>query len=171
MFKRFLLYLNGKTRSAEILRFLIVGGLATVVDFFMMGITLYLFDRSLYPHFYNIFYGGGEPTTTAKLVGTGVGFIFGLIANYVLSIVFVFNEKGKSKTVKGFIVFTVFSAIGLLIHELGMYLLSAKLGMNEWIAKIILTIVVLVYNYISRKLLIFKKEKDENEVERDSSVL
>ena len=86
-------------------------------------------------------------------------------------IFFVFNEKGKSKTVKGFIVFTVFSAIGLLIHELGMYLLSAKLGMNEWIAKIILTIVVLVYNYISRKLLIFKKEKDENEVERDSSVL
>ena len=171
MFKKLLAYLNGSSRSAEILRFLIVGGLATVVDFFMMGITLYVFDSSLYPHFYNIFFGGGEPTLTAKLVGTGVGFLFGLLANYLLSIFFVFNEKGRSKTVKGFIVFTILSAIGLIIHEVGMYLLSDRLSMNEWIAKIVLTIVVLVYNYVTRKIFIFKKEKPENEVERDSSVL
>ena len=162
MFKKLIEFINRPTRLSEILRFLIVGGLATVVDFFMMGVTLYLFDSSIYPHFYNIFFGAtGEPTLTAKLVGTGVGFIFGLIANYLLSIFFVFNEKGKSKTVKGFVIFAVFSAIGLTLHEVGMYLFSDVWGMNEWVAKIILTIVVLVYNYVSRKLLIFKKVKEK----------
>ena len=82
-------------------------------------------------------------------------------------IFFVFNEKGKSKTVKGFVIFAVFSAIGLLIHEVGMYLFSDVWGMNEWVAKIILTIVVLVYNYVSRKLLIFKKDKAERGGEID----
>ena len=42
-----------------------------------------------------------------------------------------------------------------------MYLFSDVWGMNEWVAKIILTIVVLVYNYVSRKLLIFKKVKEK----------
>ena len=161
MFKKLIEFINRPTLFCEILRFVIVGGIATVVDFFVMGVVLYIFDPSLYPHFYNVFIGGEEPALVAKLVGTGVGFIFGLIANYVLSVIFVFNEKGKSKTVGGFILFAVFSAIGLLIHEFGMYLISDLLSVNEWITKIILTFVVLVYNYISRKIFIFKKEKTD----------
>ena len=161
MFKKLIEFINRPTLFCEILRFVIVGGIATAVDFFVMGVVLYIFDPSLYPHFYNVFIGGEEPSLIAKLVGTGVGFIFGLIANYVLSVIFVFNEKGKSKTVGGFILFTVFSAIGLLIHEFGMYLISDLLSVNEWITKIILTFVVLVYNYISRKIFIFKKEKTD----------
>ena len=163
MFRKLIEFINRPTLVSEIFRFILVGGLATVIDFFVMGIVLYIFDPSLYPHFYNVFFGGGEPSLVAKLVGTGVGFVFGLIANYILSVIFVFNEKGNSKSAKGFIVFAVFSAIGLLIHEFGMYLLSDLLSVNEWICKIVLTLVVLIYNYLSRKIFIFKKEKsDEN---------
>ena len=162
MLKRFIAFINKPTRTSEVLRFLIVGGLATVADFFVMGSVLYVFDPAIYPHFYNAFFGGtAEPSIVAKLMGTGVGFTVGLIANYVLSILFVFNEKGRSKTPSGFIKFAVFSVIGLLIHLLGMYLLSDRLSVNEWISKIILTIIVLVYNYVSRKLFIFRKEKDQ----------
>ena len=143
----------------EIVRFCIVGGLATVVDMAVMGVVLYLFEPELYPHFYNVWIGGGEPSTLATVVGTGAGFILGLFVNYFLSVLFVFEEKGKSKSVFGFTVFAVLSAIGLGIHLLGMYIGYDLLHINEWIVKIILTAVVMVYNYVSKKLLLFKRQK------------
>ena len=98
-------------KLCEILRFIIVGGIATVIDYIFMGITLYFFDPSLDPKFYNIWIGGGEPSTIATVVGTGVGFCVSLIANYFLSILFVYEEKGSSKTVKGAILFAFLSII------------------------------------------------------------
>ena len=75
-----------------------------------------------------------------------------------------FEHKGNSKTVKGFAVFAGLSAIGLGIHILGMYLGYTVLGINEWIVKIFLTVVVLVYNYASKRLLLFvRKDKPEEE--------
>lgn len=172
MIKKLLKFINQPTLFGEIMRFVLVGGLATVIDFLAMGITLYAFDSSLYPHFYNVFFGGGKPSALAANVGTGIGFLVGLLANYLLSIIFVFNEKGKSKTASGFIKFSVFSAIGLGIHEVGMFFMYNKLyldwgiisniseGAWVWLIKIILTAVVLVYNYVTRRLFIFKKEND-----------
>ena len=151
------------TTFAEIIRFLIVGGFATIIDFVVMGVVLYIFDPSLYPSFWNVFVGGAEPAVIATVVGTGAGFVAGLIFNYFLSIIFVYNEKGNSKSVKGFLMFFVLSFVGLLIHLGGMWLGFDILGINEWIVKICLTIIVLVYNYISKKLVIFKKNKTEEQ--------
>lgn len=150
----------GNKRLAEIVRFAIVGGAATIVDFFVMGVVLYAFDPSLYPSFLNVFYGGGTPSVVASCVGTGVGFIFGLIVNYILSVLFVFDEKGSSKTFHGFVVFAALSAGGFVINVLGMYLCVDIAGWNEWIIKIAMTVIVLVYNYLTRKLIIFRKNKN-----------
>jgi len=144
---------------AEIIRFLIVGGLATIIDFLAMGITLYAFNPNLYPHFYNVWIGGGNPTTLATIIGTAIGFIAGLLFNYIFSIIFVFQEKGNSRSAKGFVLFTLLSLGGLLIHIIGMYIGYNLLGINEWILKILFTLVVLAYNYITRKLIIFTTAK------------
>ena len=154
-------FVRKHARLCEIIRFLIVGGLATLVDMFVMGLIVYAFDPSLYPKFYNIWYGGGEPSTVATVVGTGAGFIAGLIVNYVLSIIFVFEHKGNSKSVGGFLAFTLLSAVGLGIHLLGMYLGNGVWGLNEWIVKIVLTIIVLIYNYVSKRLLLFREKKTD----------
>ncbi|MBQ5927196.1 MAG: GtrA family protein [Clostridia bacterium] len=151
---------------AEIFRFCIVGGIATVVDFFVMGIVLYCFDPDLYPHFFNVFIGGkGNPSLTANMFGTGAGFVVGLFVNYLLSICFVFQEKGNSQTALGFIEFALLSAVGLALHEIGMYVLNDVFAVNEWVVKIIMTFIVLIYNYISRKTLIFKKKAEKTETE------
>lgn len=150
-------YLRTHKTQAEILRFVIVGGIATLIDFFVTGVILYAFDPSLYPHFYNVFFGGGKPKTIATVISTGAGFTVSLIANYILSIVFVFSDKGNSKTKTGFLLFVVLSAIGLGINMLGMYVGYRLCHINEWIVKILMTIIVLVYNYVTRKLFIFKK--------------
>ncbi len=148
-------------RLAEIIRFLIVGGLATVIDYLVMGIVLYCFEPSLYPHFYNVWIGGGEPSTAATITGTGFGFTAGLIFNYIFSIIFVFQEKGDARTAKGFILFTLLSIGGLLINLGGMYLGYNILKINEWLVKTFFTLVVLVYNYITRKIFLFKGKTNQ----------
>lgn len=147
---------------AEIIRFVIVGGIATVIDFLITGIALYLFEPSLYPKFYQVFFGGGSPKAYATVIATGIGFCTSLIVNYILSVVFVFSDKGNSKSKTGFLLFVVLSVIGLGINMLGMYIGYDLLGINEWITKIIMTLIVLVYNYVTRKIFIFKKESQEN---------
>lgn len=147
----------------EIVRFCLIGGFATILDMLAMGIVLYLFAPSQYPHFYNVWYGGGSPSTLATIIGTATGFIAGLIFNYIFSVIFVFSEKGKSRSIGGFTIFALLSAFGLLLHIVGMYIGYDLLGINEWIVKIILTIIVMIYNYLSKKILLFKKRKPKKQ--------
>lgn len=151
-------------KLCEIARFVIVGGLATLIDMFVMGVVLYLFEPGLYPKFYNVWIGGGDPKTIATVFGTGIGFVVSLVFNYLLSVLFVYEDKGNSKSVKGATLFVILSVIGMLINMGGMWLGYDICGINEWITKIIMTFVVLVYNYVTRKIFIFKKDtvKDED---------
>lgn len=162
-------FFNTHKNAGEILRFIIVGGIATLVDMFTMGVVMYLMQKSIYTGFLNVFIGAPTPSTLATIVGTSVGFLVGLVVNYILSIAFVFNEKGNSKSAKGFVVFTALSVVGLGINILGTYIGFDLLKLNQWLVKIIMILVVLVYNYISKKLVLFKnkKPKDENIKPRD----
>ena len=127
-----------------------------------MGVVLYIFQPQNYPSFFNVFYGATQsPSTISTVLGTGIGFLVGLLFNYIFSIIFVFQTKGNSKTAKGFLLFSFLSAIGLGIHLLGMFLGYNLLGINEWLVKIFLTIVVLIYNYLTRKFFIFKNKNTE----------
>ncbi len=156
-----------KQLFAEIFRFLIVGGSATVVDY----CVFWLFDVFIFPA---IFPQTAFFTTLALILSVGLGFCVGLIINWVLSVLFVFRETGKNVTVqskKEFLIFTLIGAFGLILNELGMLLLVwllpeitlfrtvvfLKMPWKKWIAKCIVTLVVLVCNYIGRKKLIFHK--------------
>ena len=158
-------FIQQPTLLGEIIRFLLVGGVSTVVDFLVMGVTLYFFNPENYDNFFRVFFGqAGEPSDIAAIVGTGLGFLLGLIINYLFSVLFVFNDKSTAKSLKGFFRFAFFSLGGLVLHEVGMLLLFGLFGVNEWIVKIIMTYVVLVYNFTTRRVFIFhKKEKPKNE--------
>lgn len=152
-------FINQKSLFGEIMRFLLVGGLSTVIDFLIMGVVLYLSAPDSYDNFINVFFGTNQdPTHFGALFGTGLGFVIGVIVNYLLSVYFVFNENENVKNVKGFVLFVVLSAGGLALHELGMWGLHLKFGVNEWIVKIIMTILVMAYNFVTRRVLLFKKK-------------
>ena len=142
---------------AEIARFVIVGGFATVIDFFCMSLFIYFFNMPGYD--YNLFYvfiSKGTASAWSVVVGTGVGFVISLVFNYLLSIIFVFqNNNDFAKTTKGALAFVILAVVGLGIHTLFMYIGYDLLHINEWIVKIFLTLVVMVFNYITRKKLIF----------------
>lgn len=150
----------------EILRFLIVGGVATIVDY----AVFWLLDGVIFPLFI--------PSTKvwqvfALIIATACGFCAGLIVNWLLSISFVFKQvsnEQEAKSKKSFIIFTIIGIIGLLLTEIGVLGLVALLPdiklfstyelfgteWKKWVAKVIMTCIVLVWNYIGRKLIIFK---------------
>lgn len=152
-------------RLWEIFKFLFTGGVATIIDYLIMALVLYIWQPSLYSGFFDVIFGNKEPDAWATVVGTGVGFSISAIFNYLFSILIVFtlSDTSKAKTKTGFIVFYSLALAGLGIHLLGMYLGYTVLDINEWIVKIILTVVVLIFNYVTRKLILFKDKKKSEE--------
>lgn len=149
----FLLIFKGGMTSTnifwEIFRFAIVGALAAVFDF----ITNILFR-------YFILNNSGLTDMWISTLAVFFGFVVGVIINYVCSISIVFKvnkEKDFSKKPLGWLLFVLLSAVGLGIG-IGLEILLFDIcGLSEPISFIIRTLVVLVWNYISRKVFIFKK--------------
>lgn len=91
------------------------------------------------------------------MLSCGISFTVSVVVNYILSVTFVF-ETDKSKNKAGeFVIFVILSVIGLGINEVCMWVAVEFLGIHYMIAKIGATGVVMVYNFVSRKMFIEKK--------------
>ncbi|MBQ3502132.1 MAG: GtrA family protein [Clostridia bacterium] len=148
----------------EAIRFLIVGGVATIIDMLVMGAVIFLSDRALFANEYlNVFFMKSRASSAVVVSATAIGFVVGLIFNYVFSLLYVYDYDSKeAKTKKGFVLFAILSSIGLALQTVGMYIFYSLLGLNQWIVKIILVFVVLVFNYVTRKLFIFKEKRNRD---------
>ena len=116
----------------QIFRFGIVGGLAFVIDYATLIICKEVFNINV-------------------LLSAAIAFTVSVIVNYILSIVWVFDvDKDKDKK-KNFIIFIIFSIIGLILTEIIMWVGTDLLNISYLIVKIIATAIVMVFNFITRK--------------------
>ena len=120
----------------QIIKFGIVGVIATIIDF----VVLYFLTEFIHIHY---------------LVSSIISFTVSVIFNYILSIKWVFDVKHK-QTKNDFILFVVLSVIGLGINSLIMYLFVEKLHIHYMFTKILATGIVMVYNFVTRKIFIEK---------------
>lgn len=110
----------------------------------------------------------------ASIISSIIGFTVSVIANYHLSFKYVFERKEKMNRKVEFIIFIVLSVIGLFINSFVIWVmvgpiyktntfLKDKLGYNIMytIAKITATAIVMVYNFVTRK--IFLEERNAKE--------
>lgn len=124
----------------QIMKFGVVGFLCFFIDYFVLfAVTEFL----------GIDY----------LISSGISFSVSVIVNYILSITFVFDTKKDANKVKEFIVFLVLSLIGLGINQIIMWFTVEKMTIYYMLAKIFATAIVMVYNFITRK--IFLEDKVE----------
>ena len=157
---------QNKRLFAEIIRFLLVGGLATICDY----AVYLLFRKAVLPP--DLIVGSNGWNIASAVIATTLGFLTGLVINWILSVVFVFRDAEKEVSVtskRDFIVFTVIALIGLAFTQisigLGVLLVPSfelfgtetflSLGWNEWLLKGVTTCIVLVFNYFARKKYIF----------------
>lgn len=148
---------RGYPKTSEVIRFLIVGGFATLIDMLVMAGMIFVANfKTNGFDIVSVFFNANNTSTIVVVLATMVGFMVGLVFNYVLSNKFVYiGENKKARTKKGFLLFLILSAIGLLIQTVGMYIGYDMLKINEWLVKILLVLVVLVFNYITRKRFVF----------------
>lgn len=151
-------------RLWEIFKFLVVGGLATIIDMLVMAAVIFLLNQKVFSYnFFNVILQSGAKKDQilrySSVLGTGMGFAVGTVFNYIMSVAFVFDHKEYAKTVGGAMLFLILSAIGFFIHMAGMWVFFEHLKINYWAVKIGITVIVLVFNYITRKVFIFRADK------------
>lgn len=124
---------NKKRLFKQIIKFGFVGGSAFLIDY---GVLFVLTE------FFGIYY----------LVSSTISFALSVIYNYILSVKWVFDVKGSRSKGQEFIVFLVLSIIGLGINQIVMWITVEKLHIYYMISKIGATAIVMVYNFVTRKL-------------------
>ena len=125
----------------QLFRSLFVGGVATVVDFLVAALVRELL-------------GGNDVISNAS------GFVFGLITNYLISILWVF-KKHNMNIAKEFAIFTVIGIIGLFINTGIVFVLGKMWNSDEvrimfYVAKLIATLITLIWNFAARKIILYK---------------
>ena len=127
----------------EIISYLIVGGLTTMVSL----ITYYLLVYTIL-----------DPNIGIELqIANIVSWIFSVTFAYFTNRKYVFKSKNKI-SFKECISFYI-SRIGtLFLDMLMMYVFVTVLGFNDKIIKFVVQIIVIILNYILSKFIVFKKK-------------
>ena len=86
------------------------------------------------------------------LLSCAISFTTSTVVNYLLSMRYVFRSRENMNKSVEFILFVVMSVIGLGLTELLMMLAVEKIGIHYSISKILVTGIVMVYNFVTRKI-------------------
>lgn len=122
----------------QIMKFGVVGFLCFFIDY---GIMVALTELLGVPY----------------LISSAISFTVSVIVNYILSVKLVFETDENADKRKEFILFVVFSILGLLLNSFIMWLTQDVMGIDYRIGKIGATAIVMVYNFITRKIFLEKK--------------
>ena len=126
-----------KNGFLQFFRYLFVGGIATVVDW---AVLLALTELAGIHH----------------MISAAFGFVAGLATNYLLSKLLVFraNEANAGEVLE-FLGYALIGLMGLGITELLLWI-GASFSLHYMVFKAIATVVVLAWNYLARKMLLYK---------------
>lgn len=132
----------------QFIRYVFVGGAATVVDW---GASFVLFEVVF-----------GQRYATAANV---ISFILGLIVNFLISTFWVFGESKVKNKMAEFLGFAAIGVVGLLmtigITKLCEFKLADITHFYQIIGKIISTAAAFFWNFFARKILLYGKKSEQ----------
>ena len=134
-----------------------------IMKFGIVGVLSFGIDFGIYSAF--VYF-----TSVPVLVANFFGFTISVIFNYLMSMKFVFQRNEDMDRKSEFTIFVILSLIGLGLNELLVWLFVEysyenisiiaevfSYSMMKMIGKILATGIVMVYNFISRKIFLEKK--------------
>lgn len=89
------------------------------------------------------------------LLAATISFIAGLLTNYFLSNLWVFNSSKLSSKRREFLIFTIIGLIGLGLTDLLLWILTSIIGLYYVLSKSIATVIVYFWNFGARKKILF----------------
>lgn len=175
--------MNKNSRGHELIRFIICGLASAITDYLASQVIIFIVN-------------GNMEEVPLTILSTAIGFIFGVVINYLLSTFWVYqnvDKDVKTKSPKFVTLFIIFSLIALLL-SIGTMLLcdlvvTKGIGLESivdlslfdlfkqdgslfitqaifWayaISFILKTLVGLIWNYFTRKYILYKEPKANHE--------
>jgi len=132
----FLLKDKSNNTFVQLFRYTIVGVISFIFDFS----TLFILTEYLNLHY---------------LFSAAIAFLIGLTTNYLLSISWVFVKRSISSKYAEFFLFFAVGLIGLALNEVFIWSFTEIIGIYYLHSKIFSTILVYLWNFSLRKLLLF----------------
>jgi putative flippase GtrA len=134
---------KGETGSTlvQFFRYGLVGGLAFAVDF----AALVFLVRFTALHY---------------LTAAALAFVLGLVTNYTMSVLWVFDKRSVKSPVVEFGMFALLGVFGLGLSEVMLYVLTGLLGMHVLFSKVVATGASFIWNFVSRKAILFSLAAD-----------
>ena len=123
----------------QLVKFGIVGVLATLIDF---GVMIAL----------------KEVAGLTPVVASTISFCVSLVFNYAASMRFVFVRRDDMGRAREFTIFVVLSLVGLGINALLMWLGTEVATFDYRLVKVFATAVVMLWNFVTRKVFLERKE-------------
>ena len=137
-------------RLPEFLRYACIGGVCAVLDL----LTLVLFTEVVF---------GGREGYGYLAVSVAAGFVVGIVSNYLLSLLLVFNraeQLERGKTMSAFLLYALVGVIGFFLTELLMHFgvrLTGQEGYWYVAVSCVVKVLVLIWNYLGRKILVYRR--------------
>ena len=128
----------------QMIKFGIVGVIATLIDLAVLMVLK-------------------EILCIDVLAASAAAFSVSVVANYILSMLFVFESSVNSK-VKEFVVFLILSIGGLLLNQFIMWIGTEILTAYYLWVKAFALVFVPIYNFITRKIFLEKKLRKEDKL-------
>lgn len=146
---------SGKSQklSVQFIRYIVVGGIATVADIGVVALTANLFG-------------------VAEIASNIFGFTVGLLVNYFISILWVFEKSKLTNRFGEFLIYGAIGLVGLLIRAGIIMALQSIMAvpffdtwvfapLNNILRSCTAIVIVLVYNFVARKLLLYRNVKEK----------
>lgn len=121
-------------------RYLISGGTAFLVDAGLLALLTEAFGKE------------------KLLIWTGIAFSVGLLITYLFSILWVFDNRSLKSRTAEVLIFVLIGVCGLGLTELLMWLFAGKAGIHYMISKVITTVIVFVWNFAAKKMILFRNK-------------
>ena len=118
---------------AQFMKFGVVGVIAFVIDYGLLALLTEVFGVNY-------------------LVSATISFTVSVIFNYLASMRYVFTHKEDMSRRREFVIFVVLSVIGLSINNLCMWAGVELFGIHYLITKIVATAIVMIWNFVTRKI-------------------
>lgn len=151
MIQKIKAYLDSHKREYELLRYVIAGGLTTLLNFCIFS----LFSMAVSPeHTIN------GATGAQALMGNAVAWVVSVLFAFWINRRMVFRARGgeASLIVKELGQFVFSRLISGVVFELGLMWVLLQMGLSNLISKLIVQVLVMVFNYVVSKFWIFAKK-------------
>lgn len=139
----------------ELIIYIIVGGLTTVVDW----AVFFLLDKIIPPIPIPEIIELVTPNIIPYTIAWFAAVVFAYFANKLL--VFRYGKGNNAKTFISFLVSRILSLAIAIAFDVVLTSEIVGICMNKYVVKLISSVVVVIFNYVVGKWIVFKKNKNE----------